>query len=111
MKSQDYLIVYGYDMRRPQGCYKETEINFKDFIKFKPLLIEIKKKINDNCNWNNQVVLERNKNGEYITRNCLYEMYPNIDSKIIDEFTNYLPTFISKIISIKIFSGQKYNLI
>jgi hypothetical protein len=56
-------------------------------------------------------MIERLKDGTYIEHNKLYEMYPEFDSKLLDEFGKYMPGWITHIESIKIFSGQKIKII
>lgn len=110
METKDYLIIYGYGIRSPRGCYRELEINQNDIIKFSPLIKEIENRNNEECNWNGTIILEKNKNGDYVEHHLLYDMYPTIEHQLLDEFAKLLPTHISKIESIKIFSGQKIKI-
>ena len=110
MEIKDYLIIYGYGVRSPKGCYKEQEINPNDIVKFSPLIKEIEKKDNEDCNWNACIMLERQEDGTYYEHHLLYDMYPMISHKLLDEFNEILPNHISKIESIKIFSGQKIKI-
>lgn len=110
MDIKDYLIIFGSSLRSQEGCYKELEINPNDIVKFSPLIKEIKKRENDDCNWNSCIMLECNEDGKYIEHHLLYDMYPMIDSNLLDEFDKLLPSQITKIQSIKIFSGQKIKI-
>lgn len=110
MEVKDYLIIFGYGFRSPQGCYRELEINPNDIVKFTPLIQEIEKKNKDEYNWNATIMLERQEDGTYYEHHLLYDMYPMIEPKLLDEFTQLLPNHITKIESIKIFSGQKIKI-
>lgn len=110
MEIKDYLIIFGHSIRNPLGCYREQEINPNDIIKFTPLIKEIEKKNNEDCNWNACIMLEKDLNGNYYEHHLLYDMYPMIDPQLLDEFANLLPGHITKIESIKIFSGQKIKI-
>ena len=55
-------------------------------------------------------MLERQEDGTYYEHHLLYDMYPMIEPKLLDEFTQLLPNHITKIESIKIFSGQKIKI-
>ena len=110
MENKDYLIIYGYGVRSPKGCYRELEINSNDIAKFGPLIKEIEKKNNDDCNWNACIIIEKDNDGNYLEHHLLYDMYPMISHEFLDEFNKILPTHISKIESIKIFSGQKIKI-
>lgn len=111
MEVKDYLIVYGHNIQRGNACYKETEIDCNELVKYMPII----KKIHDNLssveNWAGGRTLERLSSGEYIEHNHLHEMYPEFDKKILDKFNNYLPSGITHIESIKIFSGEKIKII
>jgi len=111
MQIKDYLIIYGYGIRSLKGCYKETEICVDDLIKFMPLIKEIENKLNEPINWQSCIILEKDKNGNYYEHHLLYDMYPNISHELLDEFCQLLPSSITKIESIKIFSGQKIKII
>ena len=111
MEVKDYLIIFGHSLRNPQGCYREQEINQNDLIKFCPLIKEIELKIKDEINWNTTIMLEKQKDGTYKEHHLLYDMYPTITPKLLDEFNKLLPSNISKIESIKIFSGKKIKII
>lgn len=110
MEVKDYLIIYGHSYRCNAGCYREQEINPNDIVKFAPLIKEIEKLVSSDRNWNTSVVLERNEFGKYYEHHLLYDMYPMIDPKLLEEFNKLLPNNISKIESIKIFSGQKIKI-
>ena len=110
MEVKDYLIIYGYGVRSPKGCYRELEINPNDIVKFGPLIKEIEKRDKDACNWDGTIMLEKDAAGNYIEHHLLYDMYPTIEHQLLDEFAKLLPTYISKIESIKIFSGQKIKI-
>ena len=110
MEIKDYLIIYGQGIHNTKGCYREQEINPNDIVKFTPLIKEIEKRNNEDCNWNSCIIIERDENGNYIDHHLLYDMYPTIDPQLLDEFSKLLPGHISKIESIKIFSGQKIKI-
>lgn len=109
MEVKDYLIIYGYGVRSPKGCYRELEINPNDIVKFTPLIKEIEKK-DDECNWDGTIMIEKDSEGNYIEHHLLYDMYPFIEPQLLDEFEMLLPDNITKIDSIKIFSGQKIKI-
>ena len=111
MEIKDYLIVYGKSIDRGYPCYKESEINCNELIKYMPLIKKITDNINSTYNWNGGIIVERLENGTYIEHNKLYELYPDIDSNLLKDFNNYLPDGITHIESIKIFSGQKIKII
>ena len=62
-------------------------------------------------NWTGGIILERLEDGSYIEHNSLYEMYPEFDKQMLNEFAKYLPYDITCIESIKIFSGDKIKII
>ena len=111
MEIKDYLIIYGHGIMSPGGCYNAQEINPNDIVKFGPLIKEIEKKNNDDCNWNSCILLEKDSNGKYYEHHLLYDMYPMIEPKLLDEFNKLLPHRITKIESIKIFSGQRIKIL
>ena len=111
MDVKDYLIVYGHNLRRGGSCYKETEINCDDLVRFMPIIKTIHDNIDKTMNWIGGITLERTSDGHYIEHNHLYEMYPQFDPKLLDELSEYLPDGITHIESIKIFSGQKIKII
>ena len=111
MEVKDYLIIYGHSYRCNIGCYKEQEINPNDIVKFTPLIKEIEKLVNSERNWNTSVLLERDELGNYHEHHLLYDMYPMINPNLLEEFSKLLPNNISKIESIKIFSGQKIKIL
>ena len=43
MEVKDYLIVYGHNFQRSTACYKETEIECNELVKYMPII----KKIHD----------------------------------------------------------------
>lgn len=110
MEVKDYLIIYGHSFRMTNGCYREQEINPNDIVKFSQLIKEIERHSNNECNWDTTIMLERQKDGTYKEHHLLYDMYPMIDPKLLNEFNELLPNHISKIESIKIFSGQKIKI-
>lgn len=110
MEIKDYLIIYGHGIRNPKGCYRELEINQNDIVKFCPLIKEIENLNGVECNWDTTIMLERQEDGTYYEHHLLYDMYPMIEPKLLDEFTKLLPNHITKIESIKIFSGQKIKI-
>ena len=111
MDIKDYLIVYGHSVERGYPCYKETEIECNELVKFIPIIKKIQDNINQPKNWTGGITIERLEDGTYIEHNKLYEMYPEFDHKLLDEFGKYLPGWITHIESIKIFSGQKIKII
>ena len=108
---KDYLVVYGHNVQRNQPCYKETEIECNELTKYMPIIKKIQSNINNTENWTGGRTIERLDDGTYIEHNNLYDMYPEFDPKTLDEFRNYLPIDITHIKSIKIFSGEKINII
>ena len=108
---KDYLIVYGHNISRGCSCYKETEIQRNELVKYMPII----KKIHDTKdgleNWTGGIILERLEDGSYIEHNSLSEMYPEFDKQMLNEFAKYLPYDITCIESIKIFSGDKIKII
>ena len=111
MEEKGYLIIYGYSVRSPRGCYREQEIKVDDIKKFSNLIAEIEKNADKEFNWNSCIMLERQRDGSYKEHHLLYDMYPMIETSLIDEFSKLLPTHISKIESIKIFKGEKIKII
>ena len=114
MEIKDYLIVYGWNVQRNLSCYKESIINCNDLVEYS----EIIKAILDNrgnLNWAWGIDLIPNKNPEvpyaYTEIDKLLEMYPNLSKSKLKDFCNYLPSGITRIESIKIFSGQKIKII
>lgn len=111
MEVKDYLIVYGHNVKRGNACYKETEIDCNELVKYTPII----KKIHDNSskveNWAGGRTLERLTTGEYVEHNHLHEMYPEFDAHLLNEFVEYLPDDITHVESIKIFSGKKIKII
>lgn len=108
---KDFLIVYGHNIQRGHPCYKETELNCNDLIEYMPIIKKIHDNLGKHENWSGGRTLERTEDGSYIEHNHLYEMYPEFDHKLLDAFTNYLPSGITHIESIKIFSGEKIKII
>lgn len=108
---KDYLIVYGHNVQRGGSCYKETEIDCNELVKYMPIIKKIHDTLNKTENWCGRITLERTDDGTYIEHCHLYEMYPEFDKQILDEFNNYLPSDITRIESIKIFSGEKIKII
>ena len=108
---KDYLIVYGHNAQRGGSCYKETEIECNELVKYMPIIKKIHDTLNKFENWSGGRTLECTNDGTYIEHNHLYEMYPQFDPKLLDELSEYLPDGITHIESIKIFSGQKIKII
>lgn len=108
---KDYLIVYGHNVQRGGSCYKETEIDCNELVKYMPIIKKIHDTLNKTENWSGGITLERTDDGKYIEHYHLHEMYPEFDKQILDEFNNYLPSDITHIESIKIFSGEKIKII
>lgn len=76
-----------------------------------PIIKKIHDTLNKTENWSDGITLERTDDGSYIEHNSLYEMYTEFDEQMLDEFNNYLPSGITYIESIKIFSGEKIKII
>ena len=109
MEIKDYLIVYGHNTVRGGSCYKESIINCNDLVKFSEVIKTIINNQNTN-NWSSGIYIEI-ENNKYVTHDRLNEMYPEISSDILHEFNKYLPDGITKIESIKVFSGEKIKII
>lgn len=108
---KDYLIVYGHNTKHGHSCYKETEIDCDDLVKYMPIIKKIHESIDKPENWAGDIILERLNNGKYIEHNLLHEMYPEFNKDLLDGLNDYLPSGITHIESIKIFSGQKIKII
>lgn len=108
---KDYLIVYGHNVQRGGSCYKETEIECNELVKYMPIIKKIHDTLNNPENWSGGRTLERTDDGTYIEHDHLHEMYPEFDEQMLDEFNSYLPSGITHIESIKIFSGEKIKII
>lgn len=108
---KDYLIVYGHNYQRGESCYKETEIECNELVKYMPIIKKIHDTPNNNKNWTGGITIERLSDSTYIEHVKLYDMYPEFNHKLLDEFNNYLPNGITHIESIKIFSGEKIKII
>ena len=108
---KDYLIVYGHNVQRGGSCYKETEIDCNELVKYMPIIKKIHDTLNNTENWCGRITLERTDDWTYIEHYHLHEMCPEFDKQILDEFNNYLPSDITHIESIKIFSGEKIKII
>jgi len=110
MEFKDYLIVYGQNVQHNLPCYKETEISCNDLIKYTDIIKKIIENLDKEYNWawGTDLILNKNK---YVNKYRIVNMYPDIDFNRLIEFSNYLPGGITKIESIKIFSGQKVKII
>lgn len=106
----DYLIVYGQNVLRGKACYKETEIDCNDLVDYMPIIKKIYENLSKKENWTGGKILDC-KDGKYIEHNRLYDMYPEFNHSLLDQFTNYLPNGITHIESIKIFRGEKIKII
>ena len=63
---KDYLIVYGHNVRRGGSCYKETEIDCNELVKYMPIIKKIHDTLNKTENWSGGITLERTNDGTYI---------------------------------------------
>ena len=108
---KDYLIVYGHNVQRGGSCYKETEIDCNELVKYMPIIKKIHDTLNNTENWCGRITLERTDDGTYIEHCHLHEMYQKFDKQILDEFNNYLPSYITHIESIKFFNKEKIKII
>ena len=61
---KDYLIVYGHNVRRGGSCYKETEIDCNELVKYMPII----KKIHDTLNKTENCIKQRLKRGKEVLR-------------------------------------------
>jgi len=111
MQVKNYLIVYGHNVQHGTSCYKEAEIDCNELVKYMPIIKKIHGNLDKIENWGGGRMLERLENGEYVEHVNLYEMYPEFDHKLLDGLTNYLPSDITHIESIEIFSGEKIKII
>lgn len=106
----NYLVVYGINTQRANlSCFSETLIDENELDKFMNLI----KLIEQNpykTNWVWTTYLEKNQN-TYINHKYIYDMYPMIDKNILDNFGKYLPEGITRIVSIKIYKGEKIKII
>lgn len=115
MELKTYLIVYGTNTLRGGACYKETEID--DFLieKFSGIIKKIIENIDKPINWIWGIDLIPNKDKTipfaYFDRCRLFNMYPDLSPSLLIDFSNYLPSGITKIESIKIFRGEKVKII
>lgn len=111
MEIKDYLIIYGMSVERGYPCYKETEIECDELVKYMPIISAINKNIGNTTNWSNGITIERISDGVYVEHNHLYEMYPEFSKELLNGLSKYFPDGITHIESIKIFSGQKIKII
>ena len=105
-----YLIIFGKNVQRGWTCYKESIINEEDLNKYKIILDKLSQSQNEKLNWAWGVYLQTDNNN-YKEIHNLYEFYSDIDPKLLDSFSEYLPGGITKIESIKIFKGTKIKII
>lgn len=110
MEVKDYLVVYGHNTVRGGSCYKESIIDCNDLVKFTEIIKTIINSKDKDVNWTSGIDLEHIGN-TYIKHDRLIEMYPNLSPVLLHEFCMYLPDGITKIESIKIFSGEKIKIV
>ena len=115
MEVKDYLIVYGHNTLRGGPCFKETEISCDDLIKYTDIIKRIIENKDKPINWIWGVDLIPNTDPNvpyaYFERYRLFDLYPDLSKRALLDFQNYLPSGITKIESIKIFSGQKIKIV
>ena len=74
---KDYLLVYGHNVQRGGSCYKETEIDCNELVKYMPIIKKIHDTLNNTENWCGRITLERTDDGTYIEHCHLHE-YPQL---------------------------------
>lgn len=115
MEVKDYLIVYGQNVPHRLPCYKESVIDCDDLIKYSDIIKAIIENKDKEANWIWGTDLVQNTDPNipyaYLSKTRLFDMYPNLSKSDLLHFCDYLPSGITKIESIKIFSGQKVKVI
>ena len=115
MEVKDYLIVYGQNVPHRLPCYKESVIDCDDLIKYSDIIKAIIENKDKEANWAWGTDLIPNDDPNipyaYFERSRLFEMYPDLPPSKLRDFSFYLPGGITKIESIKVFSGQKVKIV
>ena len=107
---KNYLIIYGFNTVNNLPCISEHIVNNNELDQFKEIIELIKKNTNI-INWEWTRYIQEDKNGNFIEKNLISDMYPTINKNILNDFAKLLPSGITKIKRIEIFKGEKIQIL